>query len=113
VLKRTDLALLTRLKHLEALEVAYTKMVEGTPDNGWRSLLELSLRAKDVDPDEIDWSILEVRRAFVERSKDINIVSTLVLRILAPAKMAESPRLGTRCAYRHIVAFTEESNNKH
>jgi hypothetical protein len=106
VLQRTDLAPLTRLKHLEALEIAYAKMVEGTADNKWQSLLEISLEAKNIEPSEINWSVLEVRREFAKRSKDSNIVSAPVFSTLARAKTTEFPRLGTRCGCRLEVAFS-------
>jgi hypothetical protein len=75
VFRKQHLTHAAKLKHLEALELAYVEMVEGTHGNGWWALLELPLDIGDVSPLDTNWEMLEVRQRFHERSKDIITVS--------------------------------------
>jgi hypothetical protein len=72
---------MTRLSHLQALEVTYAEMVRGTEDTRWQSLLKYSFGTKDIRPWETQWLIIEVREQFSARAKDIIIVSTLALSV--------------------------------
>jgi hypothetical protein len=82
VFRNYRLTYAAKLKCLEDLELAYVEMVEGTNDNGWWTLLELPLDIRHVSPRDISWKILDVRRSFSERSKDIITVSVPALTTL-------------------------------
>ena len=65
------------LKHLEALEIKYVEMTGKISCDGWGDLLSFTFEAKEADILQEDWSILEVRQRFSEKSRDLVIVSTL------------------------------------
>jgi hypothetical protein len=62
------------LKRLEVLEIEYAK----TYSDGGQDLVVFTLEHTDVDLPETNYSILEVRQQFFERSQDLAIVSTQV-----------------------------------